>query len=392
MIEELISGYRHHLDRLRRARTDPIVLRYLALVDTALQPFDVDEVVSQAVLLEAYVWECLHLSHWKDVEPQYRNVYGLVTWTLAMCYSSNTSISAASIHQLIDKGILLGSPDTMDLLLACHNRIQSSSSSSSSSLSSLLPKEASTPFLAPFIANCTQPIASSKFRQTIPKPIGTNKKTLLTLEEPDLMTFYTQHFLAGRPVVLRGCLGHWGALARWRDLQYLDRVGGHRLVPVELGSHYLSSDSGQALMTLRDFICQYIFDESDSDSCKKRKRQVAAETEGGSRGCRGGLPARDMMVVEEQRGGGDGASSSTSSTSSKKMGYVAQHCLFDQIPDLRKDIAVPDYCSLLHPSDEEEGEGEGDASDVLVNAWFGPVGGWIGSSPALLYNTNIFNC
>ena len=44
------------------------------------------------------------------------------------------------------------------------------------------------------------------------------------------------------------------------------------------------------------------------------------------------------------------------------MGYLAQHPLFDQIPELASDIREPEYCSL----------GKG----VLhsVNAWFGPAG------------------
>lgn len=46
----------------------------------------------------------------------------------------------------------------------------------------------------------------------------------------------------------------------------------------------------------------------------------------------------------------------------RQRGYLAQHPLFEQIPELARDVCEPEYCSL----------GEGDVQSV--NAWFGPAG------------------
>lgn len=59
------------------------------------------------------------------------------------------------------------------------------------------------------------------------------------------------------------------------------------------------------------------------------------------------------------------------------QGYLAQHRLLDQIPQLMRDIVIPDYCALLAPEDEGEESsklpsGGAASDDIVVNAWLGP--------------------
>lgn len=89
----------------------------------------------------------------------------------------------------------------------------------------------------------------------------------------------------------RQCAGgmtEWPALRRWPDLNYLLEKAGSRTVPVELGSSYSDSDWSQKLMSLRDFITLHVH-KSKTDP-------------------------------------GD------------KLGYLAQHQLFNQVRGERKDV------------------------------------------------------
>jgi [protein]-arginine 3-hydroxylase / protease len=106
---------------------------------------------------------------------------------------------------------------------------------------------------------------------------------------------------------------------RW-STDYLRSVAGCRLVPVELGLKYTDESWSQTLITFDDFIDKYVTHRSLTEST-----------------C--------------------------------SVGYLAQHQLFDQIPRLRKDIAIPDYCALSTIDNSAV-----DDENVDINAWFGPPG------------------
>lgn len=181
--------------------------------------------------------------------------------------------------------------------------------------------EALAPSTSPQAPNSypMQPLPSMQFK------LGVNKaQHALSLED-----FQAHLDTSTTPLVIPGALDAWPALKLWQYPQHLVQLtlGGRRLVPVEIGRSYTDEDWGQQLLPFSRFLEEYV------------------------------LPAEPQNI-----------------------GYLAQHDLFQQLPALRNDILLPDYCYSTPPSADAatlKTAGLSTASQLdepLLNAWFGPKG------------------
>ncbi|CAO1600573.1 hypothetical protein XANCAGTX0491_004256 [Xanthoria calcicola] len=147
------------------------------------------------------------------------------------------------------------------------------------------------------------------------------------------MRAFEMHMKTTQPLRIKEALDHWPAMHErpWSSPAYLldMTLGGRRLIPIELGRSYTDDDWGQSIITFKDFMHRYMMPDAADPS---------------------------------------------------KLGYLAQHDLFAQIPSLRNDIAIPDYCYIVPPplkTPQSTTTGLAPSTQLdepLLNAWFGPAG------------------
>ena len=176
--------------------------------------------------------------------------------------------------------------------------------------------------LVPDLSSTDQP---PDFSVTPPTELETQRLIPRHSSTPDLEEFQAHLDENNTPIIIKGALEHWPACTKWTSPSYWSNItlGGRRLVPVEFGAQYTEEGWSQRIIPFREFLSTYLLAESN------------------------------------------------------ETGYLAQYDLFAQIPALRSDVQVPDYCYCSPPrpkSSNGDVEIATEANEPLMNLWLGPAG------------------
>lgn len=162
---------------------------------------------------------------------------------------------------------------------------------------------------ADFTESCVQPSRKHfTLTETIPQ-ITSQSLALKRLTYPSIEEFLDA---VHSPFLLDSLIADWPALSKWMRMDYLVDILGHRLVPIEIGPHYLDSTWTQEVMPFSEFIEIYVCDENP--------------------------PA---------------------------IAYLAQYDLLAAIPRLAQDVQEIDYCYLEIASNSS-------LPSPMRNIWIGP--------------------
>lgn len=250
-----------------------------------------------------HLWEVINTGHFSTVNKFHRQLYGLMSLEKAILFIIKNEIGIITEDEAYEK--CMWELDN-GLLLGCPLDQQKYCNVLSDCLMQLQNKRKPDEDkfeITNIILNDTRPV--------------NQRCDIDILVQPAIHEFKQNYFDQSKPLILAECMKQWPALSKWIQPAYLLNICRNRTVPIEIGKNYTNENWSQDLIKFEDFFRRQFTNQNDLNNA------------------------------------------------SKKIEYLAQHNLFDQIPALRNDIITPEYCCISNNDDE---------IDIDIKAWLGPEG------------------
>jgi len=171
------------------------------------------------------------------------------------------------------------------------------------------------------LAHSVPPTIQSPSPSPLPdQPLSSSTSAIPRIPAPSFLAFQATH--SKRPFIIPGYALDWPALSDhpWHSQAYMRSVTGPaRMVPVEVGKHYLLDNWTQSILSWDTFLSSL-----DSDD--------------------------------------------------ENVFYLAQHNLFLQFPALENDIIVPDYAYASLPEGKHYRGPPNTEEQLIIHNWLGPKG------------------
>lgn len=271
--------------------------------------------------IKDHLWEVINTGHFSKVNRIHRQLLTLASLEKAVLLLIQGQFKRNDATELRDKciweldnGLLLGCPfdhpSYGQILNDCLKILQNSNADDETAIAGETMPKAAT------VLNPNNELAR-ELNETC---------DLNILPRPSVQHFQEHYFSKCWPVLLTECMDQWPATTKWPQASYLLNVCANRTVPVEIGSSYTNENWSQDLVKFEDFFRRQFLNDSHPNNIDQ--------------------------------------------STSGNVEYLAQHNLFDQIPTLRNDIRIPEYCCAVNQS----ADADSNDIDVDIKAWLGPQG------------------
>ncbi|THU70519.1 hypothetical protein C4D60_Mb08t25860 [Musa balbisiana] len=190
-------------------------------------------------------WEQLHSGPWHEVVPAWREAYAMACLHVAELRAGAGERKDAL--RALDMGLIMGGPLLRRDLDAAVERIAAGKGAENDAAANV--GDCADKWWEGISKNRDLAEALSILPSRSLSCKKVEKQSSLSLE-----TFIYDYFLRDSPVIISGCIDHWPAMTRWKDIEYLKKVAGDRTVPIEVGKNYLCSEWKQELITFSQFL------------------------------------------------------------------------------------------------------------------------------------------